>query len=50
MDLNASPLPEDDEQPYADHIESVLIQDERPETAVETLRRVIYYFLFSNFF
>ncbi|XP_078158081.1 uncharacterized protein LOC144553751 [Carex rostrata] len=39
MDLNASPLPEDDEQPYADHIESVLIQDERPETAVETLRR-----------
>ncbi|KAF3334263.1 mRNA-capping enzyme-like protein [Carex littledalei] len=39
MDLNASPLPEDDEQPYADHIESVLIQEERPETAVETLRR-----------
>ena len=26
-DLNALPLPEDDEQPYAEHIENVLIQE-----------------------
>lgn len=44
MDLNASPLPEDDEQPYAEHIENVLTQEERTESAVSTYRRVIYYF------
>ncbi|XP_072967023.1 uncharacterized protein [Typha angustifolia] len=38
MDLNASPLPEEDEQPY-EEVEGDLIQEERVESAVETMRR-----------
>jgi hypothetical protein len=49
MDLNASPLPEDDEQPYAEHIENVLAQEERNESALATYMRVIcYFFLFES--
>lgn len=40
MDLNASPLPEEDEQPYEEQIDSDLIQEERVESAVATMRRV----------
>ncbi|KAJ3688981.1 hypothetical protein LUZ61_018145 [Rhynchospora tenuis] len=39
MDLNASPLPEEDEQSYAENIESVLTQDDHIESAVATMRR-----------
>ncbi|OAY80771.1 mRNA-capping enzyme [Ananas comosus] len=39
MDLNASPLPEEDEQPYEEQIDSDLIQEERVESAVATMRR-----------
>lgn len=40
MDLNASPLPEEDEEEnILEHVEEVT-EEERTETAVETLRRV----------
>ncbi|KAJ4778570.1 mRNA-capping enzyme [Rhynchospora pubera] len=39
MDLNASPLPEEDEQSYAENIESALTQDDHIESAVATMRR-----------
>lgn len=40
MDLNASPLPEEDEEEnIVEHVEEVT-EEERTETAVETLRRV----------
>jgi mRNA-capping enzyme len=41
MDLNASPLPEDDEQqPYEEAVEVEYAQEERVESAVATMRRV----------
>jgi hypothetical protein len=40
MDLNASPLPEEDEQPYEEPVEVDYAQEEHVESAVETLRRV----------
>ncbi|KAK1646473.1 hypothetical protein QYE76_064278 [Lolium multiflorum] len=39
MDLNASPLPEEDEQPYEEPVEVDYAQEEHVESAVETLRR-----------
>lgn len=46
MDLNASPLPEEDEEEnIVDHVELVT-EEEHIETAVETLRRVAILFLF----
>lgn len=40
MDLNASPLPEEDEQPYEEPVEVDYAQEEHVESAVATLRRV----------
>ena len=41
MDLNASPLPEDDEQqPYEEAVEVEYAQEEHVESAVATMRRV----------
>ncbi|CAM0874827.1 unnamed protein product [Alopecurus aequalis] len=39
MDLNASPLPEEDEQPYEEPVEVDYAQEEHVESAVATLRR-----------
>ncbi|KAA3464851.1 mRNA-capping enzyme [Gossypium australe] len=39
MDLNASPLPEDDEDPYEAHIEHYSAPEEHVESAVEISRR-----------
>ncbi|TYI99078.1 hypothetical protein E1A91_D01G262500v1 [Gossypium mustelinum] len=39
MDLNASPLPEDDEDPYETHIEQYSAPEEHVESAVEISRR-----------
>ncbi|OVA10755.1 Dual specificity phosphatase [Macleaya cordata] len=40
MDLNASPLPEEDEEEiFGAHVEEEITQEEHIETAVETLRR-----------
>ena len=44
MDLNASPVPDDDEQqPYDDSVEVGYAQTEHVESAVATLRRVRNY-------
>lgn len=44
MDLNASPLPEDDEQqPYEEAAEVEYAQEEHVESAVATMRRVRSY-------
>jgi len=41
MDLNASPLPEDDEQqPYEEAVEVDYAQEGHVESAVATMRRV----------
>jgi hypothetical protein len=40
MDLNASPLPEEDEQPYEEPVEVDYAQEEHVESAVATMRRV----------
>ncbi|XP_074570709.1 uncharacterized protein LOC141827381 isoform X1 [Curcuma longa] len=39
MDLNASPLPEEDEQPYKEHLEGEITHEEIIESAVATMRR-----------
>ncbi|KAG8044111.1 hypothetical protein GUJ93_ZPchr0047g2820 [Zizania palustris] len=39
MDLNASPLPEEDEQPYEQQVEVDYEQEEHVESAVATMRR-----------
>ncbi|XP_068640483.1 uncharacterized protein [Aristolochia californica] len=40
MDLNASPLPEDDEEEiFGEHAEEEIAEEDRVETAVETFRR-----------
>ncbi|KAL5204861.1 hypothetical protein ABZP36_009732 [Zizania latifolia] len=39
MDLNASPLPEEDEQPYEQQVEVDYAQEEHVESAVATMRR-----------
>lgn len=44
MDLNASPQPEEDEEPYVRHLEDYSSRDERIESAVEIARRVLLIF------
>ncbi|WOK94206.1 mRNA-capping enzyme [Canna indica] len=39
MDLNASPLPEEDEQPYEEQLESEIMHEQIIESAVATMRR-----------
>jgi mRNA-capping enzyme len=39
MDLNASPQPEEDDEPYVRHLEDYSSRDERIESAVEIARR-----------
>lgn len=41
MDLNASPLPEEDEETFERHIEEYTAPEEHVETAVEISRRVL---------
>lgn len=40
MDLNASPLPEEEEENYERHVDDGRQVDEQIETSVQTLRRV----------
>lgn len=40
MDLNASPLPEEDDEPYEEQVEGEIIHEEHAESAVATMRRV----------
>lgn len=46
MDLNASPVPEDDEETFERHIEEYSAPEERVESAVDIARRVFFLFLF----
>lgn len=46
MDLNVSPVPEDDEENFEEHIEEFSAPEERFETGVETARRVFLNFAF----
>ncbi|XP_042420382.1 mRNA-capping enzyme-like isoform X2 [Zingiber officinale] len=39
MDLNASPLPEEDERSYKEHLEGEIVHEEIIESAVATMRR-----------
>ncbi|XP_008787727.1 mRNA-capping enzyme-like [Phoenix dactylifera] len=39
MDLNASPIPEEDDEPYGEQVEGEIIHEERAESAVATMRR-----------
>lgn len=41
MDLNASPQPEEDDEPYVRHLEDYSSRDDRIESAVEIARRVL---------
>ena len=50
MDLNASPLPEDDEETYERHIEHYSAPEEHVESAVEISRRVLLEFSLLAFF
>lgn len=43
MDLNASPVPEEDEDTFEQHIEEDSASGERIESAVETARRVLLF-------
>lgn len=43
MDLNASPVPEDDEETFERHIEGYSAPEERVESAVDIARRVIFF-------
>lgn len=45
MDLNASPLPEEDEETFEGHIEEYAAQEDRTESAVEISRRVLLNFI-----
>lgn len=49
MDLNASPLPEEDEDTFEGHIEEYAAQ-ERVESGAEILRRVLLSFSFIYLF
>ena len=40
MDLNASPLPEEDEEYFDSHLEENVRQQDHIETSIQTLRRV----------
>lgn len=45
MDLNASPVPEEDEDVFGQHIEEYTAPEERIESAVDIARRVLFFFL-----
>ncbi|KAG0500628.1 hypothetical protein HPP92_000700 [Vanilla planifolia] len=40
MDLNASPLPEEDEQPYEEHLGDGILEQPAYESSVQTLHRI----------
>jgi len=42
MDLNASPLPEEDEEYFESHLEENVRQQDHIETSIQTLRRVCF--------
>ena len=44
MDLNASPVPEEDEDTFEQHIEEYSAPEERIESAVDIFRRVLLFF------
>lgn len=44
MDLNASPVPEEDEDPFEGHVEDFTAPEERVETAVDIARRVPFFY------
>lgn len=44
MDLNASPVPEEDEDIIEQHIEEYSAPEERIESAVDIARRVLHFF------
>ena len=46
MDLNASPVPEEDEDTFGQHIEEYTAPEERIESAVDIARRVLFFFIF----
>lgn len=46
MDLNASPVPEEDEDTFGQHIEEYSAPEERIESAVDIARRVLFFFIF----
>lgn len=43
MDLNASPVPEEDEESFERHIEEFPAPEERVESAVDIARRVHFF-------
>lgn len=45
MDLNASPVPEEDEDTFGQHIEEYTAPEERIESAVDIARRVLFFFI-----
>lgn len=49
MDLNASPVPEEDEDTFERHIEEYTQPEERIETAVDIARRVPFPLFFDCF-
>lgn len=48
MDLNASPLPEEDELIFKDHIERDLAQQKLRVTATETMHQVLFFFIYLS--
>lgn len=51
MDLNASPLPEEDEDIFEEkiHVEEIHAPEERPETGADIARRVSFVYKFLSF-
>lgn len=45
MDLNASPVPEEDEDTFEQNIEEYPAPEERIESAVDIARRVLFFLL-----
>lgn len=43
MDLNVSPVPEEDEDTFEQHIEEYPAPEERIESAVDIARRVLFF-------
>lgn len=48
MDLNASPVPEEDEDTFEQNIEEYPAPEERIESAVDIARRVLLFLLWSS--
>lgn len=45
MDLNASPVPEEDEDTFEQRVEEYSAPEERVESAVDIARRVLFFLL-----